>query len=79
MNYLIVGASSGIGKNIAEKLLEQGNEVYTAQRTSENIPLGVHHIIYNALENELNIAGLPEQLDGLVYCPVALILNPSTD
>ena len=76
MNYLIVGASSGIGKNITEKLLAQGNEVYTAQRTDEHIPVGAHHIIYNATENELNIAELPEQLDGLVYCPGSINLKP---
>ena len=76
MNYLIVGASSGIGKNISEKILAQGHEVYTAQRTGEHIPIGAHHIIYNATENELNIAELPEQLDGLVYCPGSINLKP---
>jgi len=74
MNYLIIGASSGIGKEIAEKLSLEGHQVYTAQRNDTALESKFQH--FDSTSNELNVALLPEQLDGLVYCPGSINLKP---
>ena len=42
-NYLIIGASSGIGFELAKKLLETGNVVYTASRNKPDLE-GITHL-----------------------------------
>jgi NAD(P)-dependent dehydrogenase (short-subunit alcohol dehydrogenase family) len=76
-NILVVGASSGIGKHLAE-LLATDHMVYGTyhknpiQSTDENI---VYHSI-NVLDDELDLSFLPDTLDGLVYCPGSINLKP---
>jgi NAD(P)-dependent dehydrogenase (short-subunit alcohol dehydrogenase family) len=74
MNYLIIGASSGIGNEIVKKLIAQGHEVFTAQRNDTQTE-GAYQK-YNALENDLDVSVLPSQIDGLVYCPGSINLKP---
>lgn len=74
-SVLIVGASSGIGKASAEALIRRGAKVYNASRT----PSGVVGIVNLSLDVTLDFAqieGLPDQLDGLVYCPGSINLKP---
>ena len=75
-SYLIVGASSGVGLSIAQKLVEKGAEVFTTSRdVNKNFP---------GKKIELNISDdlshlssqLPERLNGLVYCPGTINLKP---
>ena len=73
-NYLILGASSGIGKYIAEKLVLEGNTVLTAQRTDPSIS-GATFQSYDVLSRE-GLSSVPEVLDGLVYCPGTINLKP---
>jgi NAD(P)-dependent dehydrogenase (short-subunit alcohol dehydrogenase family) len=74
MNYLIIGASSGIGYEIEKRLSAQGHDVYTAQRNS--IQNEGTYQKYNAIENDLDVSLLPDQIDGLVYCPGTINLKP---
>ncbi|HRG58887.1 MAG TPA: SDR family oxidoreductase [Bacteroidia bacterium] len=76
MNYLIIGASSGIGKCIAEKLISQGHQVYSAQRTPINFSDSSKSVVFDALVDEFNPNFLPDQIDGLVYCPGSINLKP---
>lgn len=76
MNYLIIGASSGIGKCIAEKLISQGHQVYTAQRTPLDSSDSNKSIVFDALVDEFDADFLPNQIDGLVYCPGSINLKP---
>ena len=75
-NYLVIGGSSGIGKEISE-ILSKGNVVFSTSRnnlsgTNENI----RHIKYDVLEDELDPELLPPQIDGFVYCPGTINLRP---
>ncbi len=77
-NYLIVGASSGIGKQLAQNLAASGNQVYGTYfnnpvTNSEN---GLTYSYLNVLDEELNMEFLPEDLDGIVYCPGSINLKP---
>jgi NAD(P)-dependent dehydrogenase (short-subunit alcohol dehydrogenase family) len=74
-NYLIVGASSGIGFSLAESLIEAGANVFSASRSSPNLPS--NHIIWDALNNDSQVfSSLPTILDGLAYCPGTINLKP---
>ncbi len=74
-NVLVVGASSGIGKVVAEQLIAAGHEVYTASRRDES-PEGAHHINLDITSDFSEIDGLPEELHGVVYCPGTINLKP---
>lgn len=70
MTTLIVGGSSGIGKEIAVQLTKQGHTVLTACRT----PTDYQHQNYDVLNpGQLE---LPDTLDGVVYCPGSINLKP---
>ncbi|MEY3983790.1 MAG: hypothetical protein RL160_1349 [Bacteroidota bacterium] len=72
-NYLIAGGTSGIGKAIAEALLDQGHQVWTMSRNDASIP-GVHHITWDATANT-QPTEWPEVLHGLVYAPGSINLR----
>lgn len=76
-NYLIIGASSGIGQAIANQLVNEGHEVF-ASYNSHTINSSAHLNAFqlNVLDEQLNLTNLPESIDGLVYCPGAINLRP---
>jgi NAD(P)-dependent dehydrogenase (short-subunit alcohol dehydrogenase family) len=77
-NYLIIGASSGIGKKLADMLANSGNEVYGTYCTKpiQNNTSGPEYHFCNVLEENLDFSFLPDTLDGLVYCPGKITLKP---
>ena len=59
------------------KELHNGNKVFVASRTNENLnDLNVTHIPFDALTETLDTTQLPEVIDGLVYCPGSINLRP---
>ncbi len=77
-NYLVIGASSGIGKQLAKQLSSEGNQVYA---TYHNNPVqsghpGLTYHPLNVLDDQLDLDFLPDHLDGLVYCPGSINLKP---
>ena len=73
---VIIGASRGIGRSIAEGLIAEGYDVISAGRGSD-VPNGVmKHLAFDAVEQELDVHALPEALRGLVYCPGSIDLKP---
>ena len=77
-NYLIIGASSGIGYELAQLLVKNGHKVYGTyckkELISNQLGLEYHHL--DVMEEDLNFDYLPEQIDGLVYCPGTINLKP---
>ncbi len=77
-NYLIIGASTGIGKKLAYKLSESGHQVFGTyfknEIQSDNNLIQFHQ--FNVLDEIFSIDFLPETLDGLVYCPGSINLRP---
>lgn len=74
-NYLIIGASSGIGEAITEKLNKEGNQLFTASRNAGE--LKGENIHFQSIDVTADFQlELPESLDGLVYCPGTINLKP---
>ena len=75
-NILLIGGSYGMGLAIAKEL-HQGNRVFVASRTNENLgDLNVTHLPFDALTDTIDTSQLPEVIDGLVYCPGSINLRP---
>jgi NAD(P)-dependent dehydrogenase (short-subunit alcohol dehydrogenase family) len=75
-SIFIVGASSGIGHALALSLQAQGATLYTAGRTQ---PEGITstHFMWDVTQPVGDaLAGLPDVLHGLVYCPGTINLKP---
>lgn len=77
-NYLVVGASSGIGYNLANQLAGSGHKVHgtycKSEMHSEKDAIEYHKL--DVLDENLSFDFLPETLEGLVYCPGSINLRP---
>jgi NAD(P)-dependent dehydrogenase (short-subunit alcohol dehydrogenase family) len=69
-NIVLVGGNSGIGKAVATQLQENGATIFSYSRTGE----GTAAIDFSTDFEEL--PGLPEIIDGVVYCPGTINLKP---
>lgn len=69
-NYIVIGGSSGIGKELVAILANEGHQVFA---TYHNNPVSnTEKVTYqklNVLEDTLELSDLPEHIDGLAYCP----------
>ena len=69
-NIVLVGGNSGIGKAVASQLQENGATIFSYSRTGE----GTAAVDFSTDFEEL--PGLPEIIDGVVYCPGTINLKP---
>ncbi len=74
--YIVVGGSSGIGHEIVRELIQQGATVHVWSRSTptefNELPI-IHSIV--DITKDIKDIDLPEQLDGLVYCPGSIQLG----
>ena len=75
--YIIIGASSGIGLQLAKTLADKRDTVIGTYNShplenSENI---TYHSL-NVTAAELNLSFFPEVIDGIIYCPGSINLKP---
>nr|MBK9651604.1 SDR family oxidoreductase [Bacteroidota bacterium] len=77
-NYIVIGASSGIGKKVAQQLSTSGHQVYGTycknETHSEQNSLQYNYL--NVLDENLVMDFLPEHITGVVYCPGSINLRP---
>ena len=69
----VVGGTSGIGEAVVSKLIAAGAEVTNIARRENN---SVSNISLDVTSEFDAIDGLPDQIDGLVYCPGNINLKP---
>ncbi len=77
-NYLIVGASSGIGKSLANKLAESGHQVFGTynEHQIEDSSSNISYSHLNVMDDEMDLNFLPDKLDGVAFCPGSINLKP---
>jgi len=80
-NFLVVGASSGIGLALAKQLQAKGATVFTASRTQSEA-LKALGLPWLELDTKTDVSALeaflPAELHGLAYCPGSINLKPIT-
>ena len=70
-NILIIGASSGIGAEVADRLNQAGANTITASRSANA------NVLWDATDPAADLNRiLLEELHGLVYCPGSINLKP---
>lgn len=76
-NYLVIGGSSGIGREITLQLNKLGHQVYATFCKNEQSSFeNVIYFRHNVLEETLSTEQLPTELDGVVYCVGSIHLKP---
>jgi NAD(P)-dependent dehydrogenase (short-subunit alcohol dehydrogenase family) len=76
-NFLVIGASSGIGNAITTQLIKEGHTIYGTYNThpmEAAQPLSTHYL--NVLDESIDFSFLPDTLHGLIYCPGTINLRP---
>lgn len=73
-NFFIIGASSGIGKQLAEQLAQQ-HQVFASFHQHEIQSESIRYFHYDVNE-DLDLSQLPDSLDGIAYCPGKINLKP---
>ena len=74
--FVVAGGSGGIGLGIVKRLVAEGNEVIVLSRTSDGLAGldGVNHVEVDLAKDEVTKDMLPDQINGLAYCPGTLNL-----
>lgn len=74
--FVIVGASKGIGYQIAQDLINSNHQVINFSRTPSSI-LGIENHEWDASWNDFEVfQSVQENIDGLVYSPGTISLKP---
>lgn len=76
--YLVVGGTSGIGKQLVERLDRTGSRVIVVSRSADPASDSerVRHVAGDATDPSFQADFLPETLQGLAYCPGTIRLRP---
>lgn len=75
--YIIIGASSGIGLQLAKTLADKGDKVigtYNSHPVENSDNITYHPL--NVTAPEFDLSFFPEMIDGIVYCPGSINLKP---
>lgn len=69
-NIVVIGGNSGIGKAVAAELEKQGSKLFLYSKS------GAGTTALDISSDFSEIPGLPEIIDGVVYCPGTIHLKP---
>ncbi len=76
-NYLVIGGSSGIGASITDELFQKENCVFASYKSNtKESKQNIQYFYLDVLNAQHDFSFLPEIIDGLIYCPGAILLKP---
>ncbi|MDJ0783430.1 MAG: SDR family oxidoreductase [Desulfosarcinaceae bacterium] len=77
-NYVVIGASSGIGLRIAQDLIAEGHHIWASSRSGSPSPsaAAANWFAFDAHSDSFPADSLPATINGLVYCPGTVRLKP---
>jgi NAD(P)-dependent dehydrogenase (short-subunit alcohol dehydrogenase family) len=75
-NYLIIGASTGIGLATAKLLAAENNVFGTYNKTATESSDNISYYPLNVLDENIDLSFLPDIIDGIAYCPGTINLKP---
>jgi 3-oxoacyl-[acyl-carrier protein] reductase len=76
-HILLIGGSTGIGKALAEELLQKGHKVTMASRNSLDIDHSYFkHLTFDVLTSDASELSNVGALDGFSYLPGSIALKP---
>ena len=78
-NIVIIGGSSGIGEAIVAQLAQSDANIFASYKN--NIKDSANQIQFfhlDVLDPVQDLQHIPDQVDGLVYCPGSILLKPVT-
>jgi len=76
-NIVVIGASSGIGRSLAERLTAEGYHVFGTYNQNDP-PSEGNFVQMDITLDEQDFEFLPASLDGIAYCPGSINLKPFT-
>ena len=75
-NILVIGGSSGIGRDVVKKMTEKNCNVFASFNTNNEFESNTNYFQLDVIKDELNLDFLPDVIDGVVYCPGSINLKP---
>ena len=77
-NFIVVGGSSGIGLELTRRLVDDGQQVTVLSRSPGQLTelSGVRHVPFDVTTDDFPSEALPDQVNGLAYCPGSIRLRP---
>lgn len=77
-NIVVIGASSGIGLEVVQKLSEGESNIFGTYSSTkvENDKKNVVYTYLNVTETNPDYSFLPDEVHGFVYCPGSIHLKP---
>jgi NAD(P)-dependent dehydrogenase (short-subunit alcohol dehydrogenase family) len=75
-NYVVIGGSSGIGKELVSLLAPHHSVLATYHQNPVQSHQNVRYIPLDVTQSELPEEELPDEIHGLVYCPGSINLKP---
>lgn len=74
--YFIVGATSGIGQELANQLADQGYDLVSISRSEDaDPPLDTHYSV-DILDQNPEWPSFDDSIEGIAYCPGSINLKP---
>lgn len=75
-NILLIGGSTGIGNQIASMLSKDHNIIVASRHSGDLKDANITYLNFDVTIDSVEDLELPDQLDGLVYCPGSINLKP---
>lgn len=77
-NFIVIGASKGIGQALTNLLVDKGHHVIALSRSKGtwSNPNQVTYIPFDVLTDNFNQLDINLEINGLVYCPGSINLKP---